>query len=44
MTKPQRKNRSAKHILSLSLPLDVFDKASMRQDITKNFVEMVRKL
>ena len=33
-----------KHIYSLALPQDVFDKASKRQDITKHFIEMVRSL
>jgi len=38
------KKAKTKHIYSLNLPQDVFDIASMRQDITKNFIEMVRKL
>jgi len=38
------KKAKAKHIYSLELPRDVFDKASKHNDITSRFVNMVRSL
>jgi len=38
------KKGKTKHIYSLEIPNDVFEKASKRQDITKHFIEMVRSL
>jgi len=33
-----------KHIYSLELPQDIFDKCTERQDITKKFIDMVKKI